>query len=107
MSNITIIRIRKTMTKKGQGLFLSPSKNPNETKLPKKYNRKSTSKNKPTFDHIYHHFFSALANSNAKTKQQATTTAAAVVLRSDLYSTISSWIEKGEGYLKYYDNSKR
>ena len=72
---------------------------PSEKKLPEKYNRKSTSKNKPTFPHIFHHFLSALVNNN-----QGTPTITA--LKSDLYTSMATWIEDGQGYLRYLDNAR-
>lgn len=73
-----------------------------EKKLPEKYNRKSTSKHKPTFHHIFHHFFSALVNTTTTTTTTATTT----VLKADLYSTMAAWIDDGQGYLRYLDNKR-
>ena len=75
----------------------SSPKNEHEKKLPKIYNRKSTSKNKPTFQHIYHHFFSALVNNRSTPP---------TVLKSDLHNAVARWAQDGEGYLEYVDNKR-
>jgi hypothetical protein len=72
-----------------------PPPKTHEKRLPEVYNRKSTGKNKPTFFHIYYHFLSALVN-NRPTPVP--------VWKSDLHSTMASWIEDGEGYLKCLEN---
>lgn len=68
-----------------------------QAKLPTVYKRKSTSKNKPTFEHIYYDFFSALVNNSSKHLE---------VMKTDIKEAMYTWVDNGL-YLKNFDNKRK
>lgn len=68
---------------------------PKVSRLPKTYNRKSTKKNKPTFEHVYHNFFSALVNDRESHQK--------LVSKCDLYQAMSTWAQSGDNYFRCFE----